>query len=110
MSSIDNLAASGPAGMGCVRMPIDMSTGHGCWPPTRPATGSVTTFTDQFAQVRISDVWVAHCCPGPPGCHVPVTVMGSTTTFADQLPKQRIGDAMSCGDRAATGSLDAFAG
>lgn len=107
--SIDSRASGGPAGMGCVRMPVDMSTGHGCWPPTVPATGSVTTFTDQFAQVRVSDMWVVHCCPIP-GCHVPVTIIGSTTTFADQLPKQRMGDAMSCGDMAATGSLTAFAG
>lgn len=100
---------AGPLGIPCVRMPIDSSTGHSpCFPPTRPATGSITTFTDQFAQVRISDSWVTHCCMG--SCHAPVTVQGSTNTFADQLAKQRIGDAMGCGDAAATGSLDTLAG
>lgn len=99
------------SGISCVRMPIDMSTGHGCWPPTRPVTGSITSFTDQYAQVRVSDMWAVHCCSSPPPqCHAPVTVMGSMNTFADQLPKQRIGDMMNCGDAAATGSLTTFAG
>lgn len=102
------MSMPGPVGIPCVRMPIDSSTGHGCFPPTRPVTGSITVFTDQLAQVRVSDSWKVHCCMG--SCHTPVTVQGSRTVFADQLAKQRIGDAMGCGDRAATGSITVIAG
>lgn len=101
------MSMPGPRGIPCVRLPIDSSTGHGCFPPTRPATASVTVFTNQLAQVRVTDSWVPHCCFG---CHTPVTVQGSSSVFADQLAKQRIGDAMGCGDRAATGSTDVIAG
>lgn len=95
-------------GVGKVRMPVDMSTGHPPFPPTNPAQGSLTKFTDQFPQVRVGDAWVPHCSPA--GCHTPVTAMGSTTVFSDQLPTHRMTDALSCGDRSATGSITAFGG
>jgi len=110
MASLDQLGASGPSGFGCARMPVDVSMGHGCWPPTNPIMGSVSTFTDQFAQVRVTDMWAPHCCPGPPGCHAVVSAVGSTTTFADQLPKMRMFDGLSCGDSVAITSLTTFAG
>jgi hypothetical protein len=93
---------------GCARMPIDMSTGHGCFPPTVPVMGSISTFTDQFSQVRVTDMWAPHCCG--PVCHPVVSAMGSMTTFADQLPKMRMMDMLSCGDMVAVGSLTTFAG
>lgn len=102
------MSMPGPIGIPSVRMPIDSSTGHSCFPPTRPVTGSVTVFTEQLAQVRVSDTWQTHCCKG--SCHAPTTVQGSRTVYADQLNHMRVGDAMSCGDRAATGSLSVIAG
>lgn len=108
---LDSKSGSAPSGIPNTRLGVDISAGHSCFPPTYTATGSITTFTDQFAQVRISDLYVVHCCPPPgPGCHAPVAIVGSTNTFADMLAKHRIGDATDCGDMAATGSLTTYTG
>lgn len=95
------------SGVRNIRMPIDASMGH-CFPPTVPTSGSITTFTDQFAQVRVSDGYMIHCCG--PVCHVPAAAQGSITTYADQLAKHCSTHAMSCGDFAANGSMDSLAG
>lgn len=94
---------------GAVRMGVDLSTGHDCFKPTKTATGSVTTFTEQFPQVRVSDSYVPHCCPKK-GCHPPIASQGSQTVFVDGLAKHLVGHACNCGDFAATGSLTTFAG
>lgn len=109
MWELDSRAGSGPSGLGSVRLGADISTGHGCFPPTRPAMGSITTFTDQFAQVRVGDAYVTHCCPNK-GCHAPVVSVGSRTKFVDMRAHHTQRHALSCGDRAATGSIDAYSG
>jgi hypothetical protein len=97
------------SGVGAIRVG-DVSTGHGCWPPTTAAVGSVTSFTDQLPQVRMTDAYVLHCCPGPPGCHPVMAAQGSQTAFTDQLASHCVGHALSCGDIAAIGSLTSFKG
>lgn len=94
---------------GAVRMTQDVSTGHGCFASTPTATGSVTVFTDQLPQVRMTDMYQMHCCPLM-GCHAPMASQGSVTVFSDQLAKHLMGHACDCGDFAATGSLTTFAG
>lgn len=94
---------------GAVRLGVDMSTGHGCFKPTKPATASVTVFTDQIPTVRMTDTYVPHCCPMQ-GCHAPMVVQGSQTTYSDQLAKHLQTHQCNCGDKAAMGSLTTFAG
>ena len=109
MANIDSRAAGSAAGMGKVRLAPDISCGHPpCFPPTRPATGSLTVFTDQFPNVRVTDLYIIHCCG--PACHVPVAVIGSVSVFSDQLMQHRRTDGLSCGDMACTGSITCFSG
>lgn len=96
-------------GNGNVRLGVDATTGHGCFPPTIPARAAITVFTDQIAEVRVSDAYVPHCCPNQ-GCHAPLAKLGSPTTYTEMLRTHRSGDMLSCGDRAYGGSLSSFTG
>ena len=90
-----------------IRLGVDASRGHGCFSPTVPATASMTVFTDQIAEVRVSDKYVPHCCKG---CHRPVVTMGARITYTDQLATHRSGDSLSCGDTASHGSISTYSG
>jgi len=102
--------APGPvAGLGNVRLGVDSTTGHGCFPPTRAATASITCFVDQIAIVRVTDKYIPHCCPNQ-GCHSPVATAGSRSVYIDQLQQQRITDGMGCGDHCKGGSISTYSG
>jgi len=88
-----------------IRLGVDASRGHGCFSPTVPATASMTVFTDQIAEVRVSDKYVPHCCKG---CHTPSVTVGARITYTDQLPTHRSGDPLSCGDTSSNGSISTF--
>ena len=90
-----------------IRMPVDASCGH-CFPPTVPCSGSMSTLSDQFLQVRVTDCYIFHCCG--PVCHGRVASQGSRTTYSDMLPKHCHTHAISCGDFACNGSFDAMTG
>lgn len=92
-----------------IRLGVDASTGHGCFPSTIPASASITVFTDQIAEVRVSDKYVPHCCPSA-GCHAPAVVRGARITYTDQLATHRSSDVLSCGDRASNGSITTYSG
>lgn len=95
----------GLKGLRNIRLGVDASRGHGCFSPTVPATAAITVFTDQIAEVRISDKYVPHCCKG---CHTPSVVMGARITYTEQLATHRSGDSLSCGDTAGNGSISTF--
>lgn len=107
MSSLE--ISLGLSGQSNIRRGVDASTGHGCFPSTIPAMGSISTFTDMISEVRVTDSYVPHCCPNQ-GCHKPVAAMGSRSAFTDMLATHRNGDMLSCGDRAFGGSLSTFSG
>lgn len=92
---------------GVVRVGIDTSTGHGCFPPTNPNKGSMKTFVDGLAHVRVTDTYNVHCCMS---CHVPNAVQGSQIAFIDGLAAHCQTHKLGCGDAAATGSPKAFIG
>ena len=92
-----------------VRLGTDASTGHGCFGPTVPASASMTVFTDQIAEVRVSDKYVPHCCPSK-GCHSPMVIVGARITYTDQLATHRNGDPLSCGDMSSNGSFTTYSG
>lgn len=108
--TMDQGDAPGPVfGLGNVRLGIDSTTGHGCFPSTRAATGSLTCFVDQIAIVRLTDKYIPHCCPNM-GCHSPVATVGSLSVYVDQLKQQRITDGMGCGDKCYGGSISTYSG
>lgn len=90
------------------RYPVDVCTGHGCWPPRNNASGSPDVFTNGLKNHRQSDDWNVHCCPPP--CHSGKLAQGSPTVFTNGLQQGRIGDPISCGSTVATGSPDTFTG
>lgn len=92
-----------------IRLGVDASTGHDCFPPTVPMSGSITVFTDQIAECRVSDKYVPHCCPTK-GCHSPLVTVGARITFTDQLATHRSGDPLACGDRSSGGSISTYSG
>lgn len=107
MSNLDVVLSM--RGQNNIRLGVDASTGHGCFPSTIPATAAITVFTDQIAEVRVSDKYVPHCCPNM-GCHAPVVTMGARITFTEQLATHRSSDSLSCGDRASSGSISTYSG
>ena len=80
----------------------DLTTGHGCWPPTTLATASPNVIINDIGSVRISDDIVPHCCPA--GCHGGQQCSGSPDTYVNDLAMARVGDLISCGDSNAEGS------
>lgn len=96
--------SSNIAGLGKVRLGVDFTFGHGPCPPIVPSTASIDVFTDQIAQVRVSDLYTPHCL------YTPAAREGSLTVFTDQLMTHRFLDALTCGDRNAMGSITTFAG
>lgn len=90
----------------------DMSTGHGCFPPTSMVVTPVTKtfFNDILAGVVDGGCQFAtHCC-GPP-CHDQSTRFpssGASKTYIEGMPSARIGDAINCGDAIAEGSYNSF--
>jgi uncharacterized Zn-binding protein involved in type VI secretion len=95
------------AGQRVIRLGVDRSTGHGCFPPTVPSSASPDVYANQIAMVRLTDTYVPHCCKT---CHTPVATVASGTVFVNQLGDHRDGDGHSCGESAANGSPDVFAG
>ena len=90
----------------------DMSTGHGCFPPTALVATPVskTFFNGKLASVVNSACQHAtHCCG--PVCHAGSTrspSSGASKTFIEGNPAARIGDNIACGDAIAEGSSNSF--
>jgi uncharacterized Zn-binding protein involved in type VI secretion len=90
----------------------DMSTGHGCFPPTALVSTPVTKtfFNGKLASVVNSSCQHAtHCCG--PTCHVGSTrspSSGASKTFIESNLAARIGDDIACGDAIAEGSNNSF--
>lgn len=86
----------------------DSTSGHGCWPPTVPASYSPNVFVNGKAVVRSGDSIVEHCCTQDPyPCHTGVYT-GSHTVKVNGRDKQVAGDPISCGDTASGCSSNVF--
>jgi uncharacterized Zn-binding protein involved in type VI secretion len=90
----------------------DMSTGHGCFPPT-PLISTVVTktyFNGILASVVNDETQHAtHCCGNT--CHTGserAPSSGASKTFIEGNPAARIGDDIACGDTIAEGSANSF--
>lgn len=103
MPSVEHYTPGG--GNRSIRLGVDASTGHGCFPPTVPSSASPNVFHNLIQAVRLTDTYVPHCCGG---CHTPVVAQSSKTVFINQLSQHMSGDKQNCGDTASNGSLDVF--
>ncbi len=91
------------------RAPVDVCTGHGCFPPRNTASGSPNVITNGYQTMRIGDPYQPHGCPPSPP-HGGVAAGGSGTVLVNNRGVHRIGDAVSCGSSSATGSGNVIAG
>lgn len=87
----------------------DNTTGHGCWPPTVPASYSPTVFVNGLAAVRNGDSIVPHTCAAIPETHAG-TYAGAGTVYVNGRAVQVQGNPVSCGDAAAGCSANVTAG
>lgn len=87
----------------------DATTGHGCWPPTGPASASENVLVNGRGAVRRGDAITPHTCPSIPETHGG-TYTDSRSVYVNGRPVQVVGSPVSCGDAAASGSGDVMAG
>lgn len=92
-----------------IRLSLDQSTGHGCWPPSIPAVASINVFCNKRGEVRVGDSYMTHCCPSK-GCHAGKAATGAVRTFTNGRLVHTAGGAIDCGDFASNGSPNVFSG
>ena len=90
----------------------DMSTGHGCFPPTALV---VTPVTKTFFNGKLASVVNSGCQHAAHVCGTAVHAgatrapsSGASKTFIEGNPAARIGDNISCGDAIGEGSPNTF--
>lgn len=89
---------------GIVRVQLDKTKGHGCYPPTIFLEGSKTVFCDGVPIVLEGSPIQTHCCG--PACHSGVAQPTDTTFFIEGKRVMQRGDPVSCGDFAEETSTD----
>ena len=90
----------------------DMSTGHGCFPPTALTS---TPVSKTYFNGILASVVDSGCQHAPHTCGL-TTHAGSTRspssgaskTYIEGFPAARIGDDIACGDAIAEGSANSF--
>jgi uncharacterized Zn-binding protein involved in type VI secretion len=90
----------------------DMSTGHGCFPPTALVS---TPVVKTFFNGKLASVVDPACRHAPHTCgivtHADATrapSSGASKTFIEGKPAARIADDIQCGDAIAEGSTNSF--
>lgn len=84
-----------------------LSTGHGCFPPTSvSATSTKTTINGKKVALN-GDIYGGHSCGRSTHPPHPGTSGASKTTIDGRKPL-RIGDSLSCGDTCGQGSSNTF--
>lgn len=91
----------------------DMSTGHGCFPPTAMVTTPVTKTYVNGILAGVADPqcqFATHVCgttTHPQSERYPIPAPGNKT-FIEGYPIAKIGDDINCGDAIAEGSGNSF--
>jgi uncharacterized Zn-binding protein involved in type VI secretion len=90
----------------------DLSTGHGCFPPTKLITTPVskTYFNGKLAAVVSSNCkFQAHVCGlTTHNSDIRIPSSGASKTYIEGNKAARIGDNIQCGDAIAEGSSNSF--
>jgi uncharacterized Zn-binding protein involved in type VI secretion len=88
----------------------DMSTGHGCFPPTAVNGGVASkTSIEGLMAAFIGSTHPPHSCGTTTHAGRTIT-SGSAKTSIEGNPAARIGDSISCGDVMAQGASKTFIG
>ena len=90
-----------------IRKDVDPSAGHG-YPPRPADQGSPNVIVNGHPSVRVGDHYPTHCQGNH--CHDGHASEGSPVVIVNGKQMTRIGDAIDCGDIAASGSGNVFAG
>ena len=102
--------------MPAIALEGQLSTGHGCWPPT-PCIGpysSTVRINGKRVQLKGVSMYESHTCnkvthPSQ-NRHVIADPEKEDTIFIEGIAAAMIGDLIECGDRVAKGSDDVFGG
>ena len=98
--------------MPAIALEGQMSTGHGCFPPTA-AIGPYTTKSTiggKAIQLRGVTMYATHVCGNTthPSSARKVTDPGGSTFFLEGKPVAFIGDPIDCGDMVGEGASSSF--
>lgn len=98
--------------MPAIALEAQMSTGHGCFPPTN-ATGPYTTksfISGKKVQLRGVTMYAPHVCGivVHPSDSRKVVDPGGSTFFLEGKPVAFIGDPIACGDMVGEGAPSTF--
>lgn len=99
--------------MPAIALENQISTGHGCFPPTQCVGpySSTVRINGKLVQLRGISRYIQHTCgkvTHPTNGRI--VVEGSATIFVEGIPVVRIGDLIACGDRVGKGSDNVFGG
>lgn len=89
-----------------VRITVDHTAGHSCYPPTVFTKGSPNVRANNIPVVRQGDPIKPHCCPD--SCHGGSAVGNSCSVFVNNRPVQHVINGVTCGDTSAQGSPNTF--
>lgn len=99
--------------MPAIALEGQVSTGHGCFPPTACVGPYSTTVKINGKGIQLKGIskYASHTCgkqTHPTDARV--VIEGSDTIFIQGIAVVRIGDMIACGDSVAKGSSDVFGG
>lgn len=99
--------------MPAIALENQLSTGHGCFPPTNciGPYSSTVRINGKLVQLKGISRYIQHRCGNT--THTTegrIVVEGSATIFVEGIAVVRIGDLIACGDRVARGSDNVFGG
>lgn len=91
----------------------DITTGHGCYPPTvgvvpTPPAVLPNVYVNGIPAHKQGDLMLPHDCNGVP--HSDVAAIGSLTVRINGVSAMRIGDTLTPGGKFAEGSHNVFIG
>ena len=87
----------------------NISTGHGCFPPTAISASASKTYVNGIKVALHGDTHASHSC----GTTVHPTssrngISGASKTYIESKKPLRIGDSIGCGDAEGQGSANTF--
>lgn len=89
----------------------NMTTGHGCWPPTMIAQACGTVIVESLPAATIGHMAIPHVCTVIPFPVHPLSIaQGSSNIIAEGAPLARMGDMMSCSDMIAQSAATVIGG
>ena len=102
--------------MPAIALEGQLSTGHGCWPPTQCVGpySSTVRINGKLVQLKGVSMYQAHTCGKvthpTEGRKVIADPAKTDTIFVEGIAAAMIGDLIACGDRVGKGSDDVFGG